>query len=99
MPELTIASPYSRFDSNAFTVGNPMPESTLILCQSRLYPPVRDFENTDSVWGRGWGVLSSVGDHNLQEFNTLYKTRFRTYKIATPYHPKKNLGGEEASDR
>ena len=23
-------------------MGNPMPESTLILCQSRLYPPVRD---------------------------------------------------------
>jgi hypothetical protein len=31
-------------------------------------------------------VLSWVGDHNLQEFNTLFMTRFRTYKIAT--HPK-----------
>ncbi len=32
----------------------------------------------------GWGVLSCVVDHILQEFNTLFLTRFRTYKIATP---------------
>ncbi len=40
-----ITSPYvhSRVDSNTFTMGNPMPESTLTLCQSRLYPSVRDF--------------------------------------------------------
>ncbi len=39
VPELTITSPYVRFrvDSNTFTMGNP-------ICQSRLYPPVRDFE-------------------------------------------------------
>ncbi len=46
MPELTISSPYvhSRVDSNTFTMGlgNPMPESTLTLCQCRFYPPVRD---------------------------------------------------------
>ncbi len=34
---------HSRVDSNTFTKGNPMPELTLTLCQSRLYPPVRDF--------------------------------------------------------
>jgi hypothetical protein len=33
---------------------------------------------------RGGGVLSCVVDHILQEFNTLFLTRFRTYKIATP---------------
>jgi hypothetical protein len=45
MQELTVTSPYvhSRVDSNTFTMGNPMPESTLTLFQSRLYPPVRDF--------------------------------------------------------
>jgi hypothetical protein len=43
--------------------------------------------------GRGWGVLSSVGDHILQEFNTLYLTRFRNYKIARPPQIK-NLEGE-----
>ncbi len=34
MPKLTITSPYvhSRVDSNTFTMGNPMPESTLTLC-------------------------------------------------------------------
>ncbi len=39
------SSPYvhSRVDFSTFTMGNPMPESTLTLCQSRLYPPARDF--------------------------------------------------------
>jgi hypothetical protein len=42
MPELTITSPYVHFriDSSTFTMGNSMPESTLTLCQSRLYSPV-----------------------------------------------------------
>ncbi len=31
----------SRLDT--FNIGNHMPESTLTLCQSRLYPPVRVF--------------------------------------------------------
>jgi hypothetical protein len=36
MPELTITSPFihSKVDSNTFTMDNPMPESTLALCQS-----------------------------------------------------------------
>jgi hypothetical protein len=45
MPELTVTSPdvYFRVDSNTFTMGQPLPESTLTLCQSRrLYPPVKD---------------------------------------------------------
>ncbi len=33
-------------------------------------------------FGRGWGFLSPVGYHILQVFNTLYLTRFRTFKIA-----------------
>ncbi len=33
--------------------------------------------------GGGGGVLSCVVEHILQEFNTLFLTRFRTYKIAT----------------
>jgi hypothetical protein len=37
--------------------------------------------------GGGW-VLSVVGDHILQEFNTLYLTRFRTYKIVKPPQTK-----------
>ncbi len=41
IPELTITFPY--VDSSTCTMGNPMPESTLTLCQSRLYLPVRDF--------------------------------------------------------
>jgi hypothetical protein len=37
----------------------------------------------------GWeGVLGCVVDHILQEFNTLFLTRFRTYKIATPPQTK-----------
>jgi hypothetical protein len=42
----------------------------------------------------GGGALSFVGDHILQEFNTLFLTRFRTYNIALPPQPNKNLGGE-----
>jgi hypothetical protein len=38
------------------------------------------------MWGVG--VLSCVVDHILQESNTLFLTRFRTYKIATPTETK-----------
>jgi hypothetical protein len=41
-----------------------------------------------TVCGRGWEVLICVGDLILQEFNTLYLTRFRTYKIALPPEKK-----------
>ncbi len=44
---------------------------------------------TDSVWlWGGGGVLSCVVDQILPEFNTLFLTRFRTYKIATPPQTK-----------
>ena len=38
---LTLSN--STVDYDTFIMGNPMPESTLTLCQSRLYPPIRDF--------------------------------------------------------
>jgi hypothetical protein len=38
---MTSPHVHSKVDSNTFTMSNPMPESTLTLCQSRLYPPVR----------------------------------------------------------
>ncbi len=41
---------------------------------------------------KGRGVRGSVGDHILQEFNTLYLTRFRTYKIATKPQTKTQEG-------
>jgi hypothetical protein len=34
--------------------------------------------------GGGGGFVSPVGDHILQEFNSLYLTRFRTCKISRP---------------
>jgi hypothetical protein len=41
------------------------------------------------VWRCGGGVvLSCVVDHILQEFYTLFLTRFRTYKIASPPQTK-----------
>jgi hypothetical protein len=43
--------------------------------------------------GGGGGVLSCVEDHILQEFNTLFLTRFRTYKIATP--PQTKMTGKD----
>jgi hypothetical protein len=42
--ELTITSPHSRVDFNACIPVNPMPESALALCQSRLYPSVGDLD-------------------------------------------------------
>ena len=48
-----------------------------------------------SLCQRTVGLSSPVGDHILQEFNTLYLTRYTTYKIARP--PNKSLGGEWAS--
>jgi hypothetical protein len=40
---------------------------------------------TDSVllWGGGMGVLNCAVDHILQEFYTLFLTRFRIYNIAS----------------
>ncbi len=57
VPEFTIISSYvhSRADFNTYTMGNPMPESTLTLCQSRLSPPVRDF---------GFGLSLLAGTHS-----------------------------------
>ncbi len=64
MPELTLTSPdvHSRVDSNTLTLGKPMPESTLTLCQSRLYPPVRDFR---------FGLSGSV-DISLEDDVTVF---------------------------
>ncbi len=41
---------------------------------------------------KGVGVLSPHGDHILQEFNTLYLTKFRTYKIVRPLQTKPRRG-------
>jgi hypothetical protein len=41
--DLTSSYVHSKVDSNTFTMNNPMPKSTSTLCQSRFYPPVRDF--------------------------------------------------------
>jgi hypothetical protein len=55
MSELTITSSYMSTPAESTPTHlpwainsmpesiNPMPEPTLTLCQSRLYPPVRDF--------------------------------------------------------
>jgi hypothetical protein len=69
MPELTITSPYvrSRVDSNTFTMDNPMPELTLILCQSRLYRPVRDF-----VFGLCWPVFQHEKDQEYSSVSFSY---------------------------
>ncbi len=41
-----------------------------------------------TVGGGGWGLLKCTVDHILQEFYTLFLTRFRTYKIASPPQTK-----------
>jgi hypothetical protein len=51
-------------------------------------PPVYCIQTVCGWGGGGGGVLSCFEDHILQEFNTLFLTRFRTYKIASPPHTK-----------
>jgi hypothetical protein len=69
-----------------FTVGNRVYrleiQSVMVVFRPRQYI------QTVSSWGGGGGVLSSVGDHILQEFNTLFLARFKTYKIARPSQAK-----------
>ncbi len=65
-------------------------------CPSNLLqvtsPPSSQSQSTvyvQTVCGwEGVGVLSCVGDHILQEFNTLFLTGFRIYKIALPPQTK-----------
>ncbi len=49
---------------------------------------------TDSVWLGGWGLLNCTVYHILQEFYTLFLTRFRTYKIASPPQTKMTSEGD-----
>jgi hypothetical protein len=44
-------------------------------------------------------VLSPVGDHILQEFNTLCLTRFRIYKIVRPPQTKTKEGKGPQTDK
>ncbi len=44
-------------------------------------------------------MLSCVGDHILQEFNTLFLTRFTTYKIALPFQTKTWEGRGPQTDK
>jgi hypothetical protein len=43
--------------------------------------------------GEGWGVLKCTVDHIPQEFYTLFLTKFRTYKIASP--PQTKITGKD----
>ncbi len=87
VPALTITSPYadSRVGSNTFTMGNPMPESTLILSQSWLYPPVRDKEfslktsSATKTWARdSWQLRICT---NMTRKNQYIKKCKHTYII------------------
>jgi hypothetical protein len=63
-----ITSPYvhSKFGSNTFTMGgNPIPESTLTLSQSRIYRAVRDYE---------FGLWLQPPDIHYQSTNTAIMT-------------------------
>ncbi len=52
------------------------------------FPMYSIYSTTDSVWLWGGGVLKCTVDHILQEFYTLFLTRFRTYKVASPPQTK-----------
>jgi hypothetical protein len=75
--------------------------SNLLSCSPRLpsFPKSKYSIYREFVAGRGWGLLSCVGDHILQEFNTLLLTRFRPYKIATPPQTKTLEGRRPQTDK
>jgi hypothetical protein len=85
MPELTITSTYvhSRVHSNIFTMVNPMPESTLTLCQSRLYPPVRIFG-----FGLGLGLTNFTSKTQLPNIRNKYsqERELRGYSPSSYIH-------------
>ncbi len=61
-------------------------------------PPPPPQKKTFSIYRQcvivGGGLLSCVVDHILEEFNTLFQTKFRTYKIATTT-PNKNTSKDD----
>ena len=86
------------FRPNLWTVA-PMDEGTILVycCPSTvpsLWPPTPSplpnvqYIQTVCDWGGGWGALKCTVDQILQEFYTLFLTRFRTYKIASPPQTK-----------
>jgi hypothetical protein len=65
----------------------------LLYLLSDLLPPpplpnVQYIQTVCDCGGRGWRVLKCTVDHILQEFYTLFLTRSRTYKIASPPQSK-----------
>jgi hypothetical protein len=59
---LTLCS----LDSNTFTMGSPLPEPTLTLCQSRLYTPIRDFGFClRVVCFLKYGKTAGTGEHSF----------------------------------
>ncbi len=69
-------------------VVNCCPSTFYLTSNTPLLPSQSKPTLTVCGWGVGGGVLSCVVDQILQEFNTLFLTRFRTYKIATPPQTK-----------
>jgi hypothetical protein len=57
------------------------------------FPKSKYCVNRQCVAGWGWEVLSCVGDHILQEFNTLFLTRFGTYKLLYHHKQRPRRGG------
>ncbi len=47
-----LTSPYVYYRIDPWALSYPMPESTLILCQNRLYLPVRDFGFGLRIWNQ-----------------------------------------------
>jgi hypothetical protein len=86
---------YVNYCPSNLLSGSPTPPPPLTPSQSqRTVQTVCGWEGLG-----GGGVLSCVGDHNLQEFNTLFLTRFRTHRIATPPQAKTKEGRGPQTDK
>ncbi len=73
---LVFSTPLVNCCPSTFSLTSPTP------------PQSKCSEYTDCVWlwGRGGGLEMCCRPNFLQEFNTLFLTRFRTYKLL--HHPK-----------
>jgi hypothetical protein len=74
---LVFSTPHVNCCPSTFSLTSPTP------------PPPSQSKYIKTVCGcGGGGVFSCVVDNILEKFTTLFLTRFRTYKIATPPQTK-----------
>jgi hypothetical protein len=95
MPELTKTSPYvhSRVESNTFIMGNPMPESSLPLCQSQV-----DFIHLSGTLDLASESSFYYDSMDQRVLNDLYRVKLaRGHIIQLNAHPLPSLSHQKVA--